>query len=49
MEDLQVPKSILITVQQVLAEDAQSVLQMEMPVGSESFTRVWRVIRLGDF
>lgn len=48
MEDFQVPKSIL-TVQHVLAMDAQRVLQTEGPVGSECSTSVWGFIDLGDF
>lgn len=36
MDDFQVPKSFLPTVQHVLALDTENVLQMEGPVGSEN-------------
>lgn len=49
MEDFQVPKSILKTVPCVLAAEAQNVLQIEGPVGSDSSTRVWGFIDLEDF
>lgn len=41
MEDFQVPKSIFIPVQRLLAVDARGVVQIEEPVGSESSTGVW--------
>lgn len=44
VEDFQVPKSIFIMVQHLLAVDAQGVVQMEELVGSESSTGVWAIL-----